>query len=419
MKKLSFNKNVLSLIIVSIIFSFGCNTPKDNNTEDDQAEVFLEGSFGHDLNFFQKYQKALVLKRDDAMILIAPDYQGRILTSTANGLKGKSYGWINYALIESGKNAPQFNNYGGEERFWLGPEGGQFSIYFPPNAEFAFENWQVPAPIDSEIYELIKSDDTLAVFKHKIKLKNYSDFDFNLLVNRSVHLLSNKQISNETGVIIPDGLFTVGYQSVNKVTNTGEISWSKDSGLLSIWILGQLISSPTNTVIVPYIEGPDEKLGPIVNDNYFGKVPANRLKVKDGIIFFKADGKQRGKIGLSPLRAKNFIGSYDSEEELLTLVFYSKPQEYEGYVNSMWEIQDKPFEGDVINSYNDGPLDDGSQLGPFYELETSSAAVSLDPGDSFSHTSTTLHISGNEDLLNQVIKNVFGIEIKDIKSALN
>ena len=412
-------KTILGLLAALLVFTAGCKNTGKSDKQEVKTAVHLKGSFGYDLDFLKMHQESLVLKRNDAMILIANDYQGRVMTSTATGLDGKSYGWLNYWLIESGENAAHFNNYGGEERFWLGPEGGQFSIYFSPGAEFIFDNWQVPAPIDSEPFELIMSNDTLAAFRHDMRLKNYSGFDFMLRVDRSVELLSKKQIPGEIGINIPDELSLVGYKSVNKVTNTGKISWSKETGLLSIWVLGQLISSPTNTVIVPYIQGPTDKLGLEVNDNYFGKVPANRLKVKDGIIYFKADGIQRGKIGLSPLRAKNYLGSYDSEEGVLTLVYYNKPEQHEGYVNSMWEIQKQPFDGDVINSYNDGPLDDGSQLGPFYELETSSAAAVLKPGDSFEHICTTIHISGNEVLLNQVIKSAFGIQISDIKSAFS
>ena len=49
----------------------------------------------------------------------------------------------------------------------------------------------------------------------------------------------------------------------------------------------------------------------------------------------------------------------------------------------MWEMQREPFKGDVINSYNDGPPAPGKPpLGPFYELETSSPALSLSPASS-------------------------------------
>ena len=51
-----------------------------------------------------------------------------------------------------------------------------------------------------------------------------------------------------------------------------------------------------------------------------------------------------------------------------------------------------PYSGDALNSYNDGPLEDGSQMGPFYELETSSPAAALKPGESITHSQITIHL---------------------------
>src|SRR5881394_2879180 len=63
------------------------------------------GSFGHDLNFLRKYHNDLVVMGDSggAQVIIAPAYQGRVMTSTTEGEKGLSFGWINHELIASGK----------------------------------------------------------------------------------------------------------------------------------------------------------------------------------------------------------------------------------------------------------------------------------------------------------------------------
>ena len=92
---------------------------------------------------------------------------------------------------------------------------------------------------------------------------------------------------------------------------------------------------------------------------------------------FKADGKERGKIGVSPMRAKSIMGSYDVEHKVLTVANFTLDNENTTYVNSEWSIQEQPFAGDAANAYNDGPLADGSQMGPFYELESSSPAAAL------------------------------------------
>ncbi|NIY45616.1 MAG: hypothetical protein GWN22_18560, partial [Gemmatimonadetes bacterium] len=87
-----------------------------------------------------------------------------------------------------------------------------------------------------------------------------------------------------------------------------------------------------------------------------------------------------------PYRATPVCGSYDAAARLLTIVQYNQPAGATDYVNSMWELQDEPFGGDVVNSYNDGPPEPGAEpLGPFYELETSSPAAALAPGESITH----------------------------------
>ena len=77
------------------------------------------GSFAYDVTFIKSYKDVLVLgtKRSQAKVLIVGDYQGRVMTSTANGDEGNSYGWINYDLIRSGDVKPHMNPYGGEDRF--------------------------------------------------------------------------------------------------------------------------------------------------------------------------------------------------------------------------------------------------------------------------------------------------------------
>ncbi len=104
--------------------------------------------------------------------------------------------------------------------------------------------------------------------------------------------------------------------------------------------------------------------------------------------------------------------------QVLTLVQYTKPTGKLDYVNSMWEIQEEPFRGDAVNSYNDGPPEPGSKpLGPFYELETSSPAAELEPGDSLSHIHRTFHFQGPETQLHDIAIKTFGKSIQEIKSA--
>ena len=100
------------------------------------------------------------------------------------------------------------------------------------------------------------------------------------------------------------------------------LAWTKEGGLLSIWMLCMFNPTPSTTVFIPYQK---EGEGVIVNDDYFGKVPSDRLIVDDGTIYFKIDGKFRSKIGLPYNRATSLCGSYDSEKKVLTLLWCSIP----------------------------------------------------------------------------------------------
>jgi hypothetical protein len=84
----------------------------------------------------------------------------------------------------------------------------------------------------------------------------------------------------------------------------------------------------------------------------------------------------------------------------------------------MWEIQREPYSGDVINSYNDGPPAPGKPpLGPFYELETSSPALSLASGDRYTHVHRTFHFAGPESELDRIARATLKVGLADIARA--
>ncbi|GAB3948863.1 hypothetical protein GCM10028805_24200 [Spirosoma harenae] len=366
--------------------------------------------YDKDRQFLQKHHPDLIeLQLGDARALICPAYQGRVMTTTADGQA--SYGWINYELIQSGKLLPHMNAFGGEDRFWLGPEGGQFALYFKKGDPFDGDHWQTPAAIDSEPFAVADTNKTSATFTRKFSVTNYSGNRFDIGIERTVRLLDKTAIKQQLA-IDTDSLRVVGVQSDNSIENQGSQPWTAETGMLSIWILGMMNAAPTTTIVVPYREG----MGQPVNDAYFGKVPADRLRMGKTAAFFKADANYRSKIGVSPARATNWIGSYDPATKTLTLVTYDfNPSDHQ-YVNSAWEIQKEPFSGDVLNAYNDGPMKPGQpQMGRFYELESSSPAASLAPGAKQRHRHTTFHVQGPEQLLNQLSERLLHAGLEDIK----
>jgi hypothetical protein len=335
------------------------------------------------------------------------------MTSSAEGNNGTSFGWVNHEFITSQKPAEHINVFGGEDRFWLGPEGGQFSIYFKKGVDFTFNNWFVPKELDTEPFTLISSNGSEAKFEKEMHLENYAGNKFDLLVNRTIRLLNKSAIDSSLGIAVPEGVQAVAFESDNVVTNKGNTAWDKKSGMLSIWILSMLNASDKTTVAIPYKQGDSSTLGKIVTDDYFGKVPGDRLKIKNGLMLFKADANHRSKIGVAPARALPVMASYDAEKNVLSVAQFTLHAGNNDYVNSLWHIQDNPFSGDALNSYNDGPLD-GKQLGKFYELESSSPAAALKPGEFIQHLHRTIHLKGSKESLNKISMKLLGVGVDAI-----
>lgn len=86
--------------------------------------------FGLDLAFLEKYADCVVLGEGESFVAVSPKLQARVMTSTLGGEEGMSIGWINRGLIASKNPESHMNLYGGEDRFWIGPEGTEHSVFF-------------------------------------------------------------------------------------------------------------------------------------------------------------------------------------------------------------------------------------------------------------------------------------------------
>ena len=404
-----------TFVLASLLIFIACGDNASTETADGKDTAAAKGSYAYDAAFLKQHTKQALELQDSegqSKVLLSADYQGRVMTSTATGDSGTSYGWLNYDLIAAGANKKQFNPVGGEERFWMGPEGGQYSIYFKKGDSFNVANWQVPAIIDTIPYDIVQADQSRAVFSKNARLTNYSGTEFQIAIQRTISLLDKAALASRLGMAIPDNVKTVGYETDNQIKNTGSANWTKEKGLLSIWLLCMMTPTEKTTAIVPFHPLPDARK--YITDDYFGEIPPERLQMKDSVLYFTCDGKKRSKIGLSPAIAKPIAGSFDFNRNVLTIILF--PVEKNGlYVNSKWELQKEPYKGDVVNSYNDGPLADGSQLGPFYELESSSPAVELKSGETQQYKQTTCHFEGDYNALAQMARQLLGVDLNELR----
>jgi len=385
-------------------------------------------TYGQVRKYLAQHTKILELVNEEGgRVLVCPEWQGRVMTSSCDGLQGLSFGFINKEFIDAGQPNPHFNNYGGEDRFWLSPEGGPFSLWFKHGVDQVLDNWFTPPALNEGAWTVIsKPRDPFFRMFRKMELVNTAGTQFRLEVTRDVRLLSENDLQRLFGGDVATAVRSrkvksVGYETVNRVVNAGE-PFDKVKGLVSIWILGMFNAGPQTVIIVPYKQGDEATLGPVVKSDYFGPIPPERLKILPEAILFLGDGNYRSKIGTSQKRAKNVAGSMDFQNNVLTLVQFTMPEDPSQflYMNNMWGIpQAEPYVGDVANSYNDGPAGpDKPGLGPFYEIESLSPALELKTGEKLEHAHRTLHIQGDYETLRSIAQKVLGVDLNVVRQTM-
>jgi len=413
LKKILFPLSIIIMIVAS------CNNSnsgqKQKSSEKHPDTPFEKGSFGYDLEFLKRHDSVIVLKDKvgNSKIIVSPKYQAKVFTSTTNGNDGVSIGWVNYKAFGDTLDS-HMNAYGGENRFWLGPEGGKFSLFFRPGTKMVFENWKTPAAFDSEPWEVTGKDSQSVTMHKNMDLTNYKGTDLKISVNRTVKILQPSEIGNKLGINIDTSIKVVGYETDNVITNAGKNDWTETTGMPCIWILDMFKPSPATVIIVPYKNATGQSFSKVATTNYFGEISPDRLKHTDDVLYFKADGKSRGKLGVSPLFAKHFAGSYDPKNKLLTIINFDLDSTAK-YLNQEWNTIKPSFIGDAVNAYNDGPLADGSQMGPFYEIESVSPAAFLKSGQSFSHRQSVFHFTGDKKSLDHIAHKLLGVSLLDIE----
>ncbi len=320
-------------------------------------------TYGDDFNFLVAHTKVVQLTGENGeLVAICPEYQGRVMTSTTSGLEGHSFGWVNRQFIENGSKDRHFNNYGGEDRLWIGPEGGTYALWFAPGAAQTLANWFTPAPLNEGAFEITSADkDPYYRLSRRMRFQNAARAQFDIEVHREIHLQKIHHFGKLFGAdaqaaVSEGGLKMVGFQTINTIINRGP-AMSREKGLLAVWSLGQFPAGPHTSIIVPYKDGDDPKLGPIVNSDYFGPVPPDRLRVNSQAIWFSGDGKYRSKIGVSQARAKPIAGSIDLAGGVLTLVHFSMPDDPTnfGYVNNNWGKQNRTLSGGRVQQLQRRP----------------------------------------------------------------
>src|SRR5262245_27874979 len=170
--------------------------------------------FASDLAFLRQHTNVVVLAdpSNEAQVAIAPAYQGRVMTSTTGGADAPSFGWIGRPAISSGRRQPHINVFGGEDRFWLGPEGGQYALYFKPGDPFDLEHWQVPEPIDWGAWDVQSQSATAVRVRKRMTIVNYAGTTLDIAVDRTIRLLTASDVSTLLGAAPASTVRVVAYE---------------------------------------------------------------------------------------------------------------------------------------------------------------------------------------------------------------
>ena len=408
-------KTYINLLAASVL-SIGLSACSPQNKKQVNMNSYEKGTFGYDLQYLSTKDSLVILMDDTekAQVIISPKYQAKVFTSTVDGLEGHSLGYLNYKALDSEIINEHMNGYGGENRFWIGPEGGQYSVYFEPEVEQVYDNWHTPKPIDIESWNIVSSDRQNVWMNKNMQVQNYQGLVLNLNVNRKIHLLNQDDVQNILGIKLTDNIKTVAYSTQNTIQNMNDFAWTKKTGTICIWILDMFNVSPKALTIIPFFEGPEDLFGKIATTDYFGEIPVDRIKIKNSNIYLKTDGNCRNKLGLNPKRTKAIAANYNPELKRLTITTFDVDPNGV-YLNQEWNPAKDPLIGDALNAYNDGPLEDGSIMGPFLEVESTSPAAFLKPGQTQEHIHNVFHFVGDDNDLNTISKPLLGVTIQEIK----
>jgi hypothetical protein len=330
---------------------------------------------------------------------------------------------VNATAIDAGEVDPHFNNFGGADRFWLGPESGQFGLYFPPGAALTRQTWRVPDAFDRGPFKVVRQEEGKIVFTRDMTVSNYVGQKFTVHTEREIGILGAAALPSELGVELPVGVSYGGAYSLNLIANDGEDRWNSEKGLVGIWILGQFNASETAVVIAPFREGDPMEIGPQFNDDYFGRVSVltpKRLKVLGNAVLFRADARWVGKFGIGQRRTTGVAGAMDFAKNLLTIVKFDVPPSPERYGNATWvKEQAHPYGGDAFFSYNNGADRPGDVAeAAFFELESASPVQPLGPGESIRHRHATHHFQGDFDELAALARRILGVDLAAVRETM-
>lgn len=371
--------------------------------------MIADAGYTADLELVCRRAEVHELRLGPSRLAVVPAWQMRVATGSL-AEEGASLGWLNRPKLRAGGQDPRANLWGGLERLWIGPEGGPGSVFFPPGADFDLGSWRIPALVDRLPFRTDQGAETWTAGSAEGRVENRLGECFDLRIERRIELL---EPGLALGLNLPNGVRTLCFASDNTLINAGRSAWDATTGFLCLWTAGMF---PHSDKAVAFVAGrPGERIQVIAD--YFGELDERRLRAGNWGVRFAVDGMHRSKIGVPASCTTGWQGAWDPQRGRLTLV-YAKVSPNADYLEARWHSRTGPFGGEAIHQYNDGPAKPGgAPFGPFFELESSSPAARLAPGERCVHRSLTVVLEGPRAALEEVARSHTGCTLAQLEST--
>jgi hypothetical protein len=322
-------------------------------------------------------------------LVICPDWNGNVMTSTCDGIDGSSFGLINVKAIDADKiNVNKtdwfYNSYGGEDQF----------LFLPGDGTFVIDSLPQPSVLRMRRSVRLNADHG-----------NHAELD----IIRTVRLLEHHEIhfvfGNAAAISLDQmDVSFVGFVTVNSIVNSAirSPSWSHP---VSIQIQGMFNTGQSTVAIIPFQPVNENELEPEVpiDTDFFGSSPHGRLRFLPSAVLLRADGKYRCQVTVSRKRVKPVLGAIDFREGTLTLVAFDLELPYSDETDQ------------TVRAYNHGPSFPGEkEFAPFYEFNIFSLIHELSHGETQTLHQYTLHINADNRTLTYLVQEVLGLEYEQV-----
>ena len=319
-------------------------------------------------------QKTSVVELYDQLggrVAVSPEWNGRVLTSTCDGLKGNSFGCVNARAID----AERYEYFGGEDHWTISPLTHPFAI------ESIRESKAV-------LQRALQTTDALG---KKIELK----------LSRSISLLNRQKIGVWFGDDVTDALeqenvSVVAFRTENTVQ-------SHEHAHIASRQRGMFNASPHAFVIISTSPQRFDAAPLPMDIDYLGGAPHRRIRHISQALLVRADGLGRCQVTMPYSASPSILGAVDLRQGTLSLWTFDLPGD---------------SEEDIVRIYNSGftqayGLDWAAQ----YEVNCFSAARKLLPTESLVYCQHTLHLAADDSTLGDLVHQLFDVSLEEIKSG--